>query len=62
MELSPSEPLSNLRVSRNGCHFIDRHGDPAFWLGDTQWELFRLHTPESAQGILHWQDALLYIT
>jgi hypothetical protein len=27
-------------VSPNGRHFVDRRGQPFFWLGDTQWELF----------------------
>jgi hypothetical protein len=31
---------------------VDRQGHPVFWLGDTQWELFRLFTPDTALHIL----------
>jgi hypothetical protein len=46
------EPISPLRVSPNGRHFVDAAGAPVFWLGDTQWELFRLFTPDQALHIL----------
>jgi hypothetical protein len=29
-----------IRVSENGRYFVDGNGDPFYWLGDTQWELF----------------------
>jgi hypothetical protein len=44
--------ISSLQVSANGRYFIDRQGNPAFWLGDTQWELFRMFNPEQARSIL----------
>jgi hypothetical protein len=31
---------------------VDDHGAPFFWLGDTQWELFRCFTPEEARTVL----------
>ena len=43
---------SGLLPSPNGRYFVDAAGDPAFWLGDTQWELFRLYTPDEAMEIL----------
>ncbi|MCK4276385.1 MAG: DUF4038 domain-containing protein, partial [Phycisphaerae bacterium] len=46
------KPISPIRVSPNGRHFIDSSGRPVFWLGDTQWELFRLYPPETALRIL----------
>jgi hypothetical protein len=39
-------------VSAGGRHFTDEAGTPVFWLGDTQWELFRLFTPETARRVL----------
>ena len=45
-------PISPIRVSPNGRTFVDQNGSPAFWLGDTQWELFRLFTPETGLRIL----------
>jgi hypothetical protein len=47
-----SSPLSPLRVSSNGRYFVDRADQPLFWLGDTQWELFRLFDHATALRIL----------
>ena len=54
MEISfPSlEPISPIQVSPGTRTFVDRNGSPVFWLGDTQWELFRLFTPDTAMKIL----------
>jgi len=41
-----------LHISRSGRYFTDLGGKPAFWLGDTQWELFRCFTPDTAMPIL----------
>src|SRR5579871_6371750 len=47
-----SNPISPIRVSPNGRYFVDGHGAPVFWLGDTQWELFRLFRADEALRIL----------
>jgi hypothetical protein len=41
-----------IQVSPNGRYFVDQKGQPIFWLGTTQWELFRGYTREDAQLIL----------
>ena len=41
-----------VQVSSNGRYFVDQKGQPVFWLGTTQWELFRGYTLEDAQLIL----------
>src|SRR6266542_1282116 len=41
-----------LRVSANGRYFIDYEGQPFFWLGDTQWQLFRDFSLDDAEVIL----------
>jgi hypothetical protein len=41
-----------VNVGPNGHYFVDENGDPFFWLGDTQWELFRLFTIDEARMIL----------
>ena len=41
-----------VRVSDNGRHFVDQEGRPVFWLGTTQWQLFREYTVEEAEAIL----------
>jgi hypothetical protein len=41
-----------MRVSGNGRYFVDEDKRPAFWLGDTQWELFRLFTRADAAEVL----------
>ena len=42
----------NMHVSSNGRYFVDQNGLPQFWLGDTQWNLFRCHTFEEAKIII----------
>ena len=44
--------VKNVNVGPNGHYFVDENGDPFFWLGDTQWELFRLFTIDEARTIL----------
>jgi hypothetical protein len=41
-----------IRVSGNGRYFVDQNGNPFFWLGDTQWQLFRSFTLAEAEMIL----------
>ncbi len=44
--------MACIRVSDNGRYFIDERGEPFFWLGDTQWDLFREFTFEDACAIM----------
>ena len=44
--------MGPIRVSTNGRGFIDHDNRPSFWLGDTQWELFRAFSLAEAQAIL----------
>jgi hypothetical protein len=46
------EPAYPLKVSENARYFVDQKGSPVFWLGTTQWELFRGYTLEDASTIL----------
>jgi len=46
-----------LRVAPSGRYLTDEDGKPVFWLGDTQWELLRLFTPENARRVLHDRSA-----
>jgi hypothetical protein len=39
-------------VSENRRYFVDRNGRPVFWLGTTQWQLFRDITLEEARRVL----------
>jgi uncharacterized protein DUF4038/collagenase-like protein with putative collagen-binding domain len=48
-EMRPAYPV---QVSQNGRYFTDQNGTPLFWLGTTQWELFRGYTVEDARTIL----------
>ncbi len=41
-----------VKVSPNGRYFVDQNGQPVFWLGTTQWELFRRYTQDEAKTIL----------
>lgn len=44
--------MGTIRVSANGRYFVDQDGKPFFWLGDTQWELFRCVSAADAAAIL----------
>jgi len=43
---------SCVNISENGRYFVDANNSPLFWMGDTQWNLFRCHTLEEAEIIL----------
>ena len=47
-----AEPVYPLKVSGNGRYFVDQKGEPVFWLGTTQWQLFREYSLEEARTIL----------
>ena len=44
--------MGPIRVSPSGRYFIDQNNEPFFWLGDTQWELFRAFSPADADAVL----------
>jgi hypothetical protein len=44
--------MGSVRVSDSGRTFVDQEGTPFFWLGDTQWELFRRFSLQEARTIL----------
>lgn len=44
--------MVSIRVSTDGRTFVDGDGRPFFWLGDTQWELFRAFSLREAEVIL----------
>ena len=46
------EPVFPVKVSENGRYFVDQKGQPVFWLGTTQWQLFREYKLEDARTIL----------
>jgi uncharacterized protein DUF4038/collagenase-like protein with putative collagen-binding domain len=51
-DVRAGEPVYPLKVSENRRYFIDQKGDPVFWLGTTQWQLFREYTLEEARMII----------
>ncbi len=46
------EPVYPLKVSPNHRYFVDQKGSPVFWLGTTQWQLFRDNTLDDAKAII----------
>jgi hypothetical protein len=52
-----AEPVYPLRVSENHRYFVDQKGDPVFWLGTTQWQLFREYKLEDARTIIEKSKA-----
>ena len=49
--------ISPLNVQPNQRYFSDANGAPAFFLGDTQWELFRLLSADEALHVLRDRQA-----
>jgi hypothetical protein len=47
-----AEPVYPVKVSENGRYFIDQNDIPVFWLGTTQWQLFREYSREDARTII----------
>ena len=45
-------PVLPVKVSENGRYFIDQNNNPVFWLGTTQWQIFREYTMDEARVIL----------
>lgn len=41
-----------IRIAPDGRSFVDSKGSPWFFLGDTQWELFRMFSPLDARAML----------
>jgi hypothetical protein len=50
-------PRFPIKISRNGRYFVDQAGAPVFWLGTTQWELFKGYTRDEARAIIEGSDA-----
>ena len=46
------EPVYPVKVSANGRYFVDQKDNPVFWLGTTQWQLFREYSREDARTII----------
>jgi hypothetical protein len=46
------EPVYPVKVSPNGRCFVDQKRKPVFWLGTTQWQLFREYTLDDARLII----------
>jgi hypothetical protein len=52
MNLAASGQGYPVKVSENGRYFTDQNGAPVFWLGTTQWQLFRGYSLEDAKTII----------
>lgn len=46
------EPVYPVKASPNGRYFVDQNDQPVFWLGMTQWQIFRDQTLEEARTVL----------
>jgi hypothetical protein len=49
---SAAEPVYPVKVSASGRYLVDQQDNPVFWLGTTQWQIFREYTLEEARLIL----------
>ncbi|UCG27172.1 MAG: DUF4038 domain-containing protein [Bacteroidales bacterium] len=50
--LRAQHPVFPVKISENGRYFADRNNNPVFWLGTTQWQIFREYTVGEARTIL----------
>jgi len=46
------EPVFPIKVSENQRYFIDQNNNPVFWLGTTQWQIFREYTLDEVRTTL----------
>jgi hypothetical protein len=46
------QPAYPVKVSENARYFVDQNGSPVFWLGITQWQIFREYALQDARTIL----------
>lgn len=46
-----------IRISASRRYFVDPAGNPVFWLGTTQWQLFREFTLDEARLIIEKSKA-----
>ena len=49
--------MHHIRISPNRRYFVDPAGHPVFWLGTTQWQLFREFTLDEARLIIEKSKA-----
>lgn len=47
--MKSDQPKHTVGISNDGRYFLDERSKPLFWLGDTQWELFRGYSLEEAK-------------
>ncbi|MDP2896171.1 MAG: DUF4038 domain-containing protein, partial [bacterium] len=47
-----AQPVYPIKVSENRRYFVDQKGNPVFWLGTTQWQIFREYTLDEARTTL----------
>jgi len=50
-----------VKVSDNKRYFVDQNGKPVFWLGTTQWQLFREYTLDEAKLIIEKSRATGFV-
>jgi len=50
--MKTDQPVFPVKVSHNGRYFVDSDDRPFFWLGTTQWQIFRDNTLDEAKIIL----------
>jgi len=46
------QPVFPIKVSENRRYFIDQNTNPVFWLGTTQWQIFREYTLDEVRTTL----------
>jgi hypothetical protein len=46
---SARQPVYPVKVSENGRYFVDQKDNPVFWLGTTQWQIFREYKLDEAR-------------
>ncbi len=49
---APEQQVFPVKVSDNGRYIVDSNGKPVFWMGTTQWQIFREYTLDEARVIL----------
>ena len=50
--MGKEQPVLPVKVSNNGRFFVDQKNNPFFWLGTTQWQIFREYTLDDVKFTL----------
>jgi hypothetical protein len=55
------QPIFPVKVNENGRYITDQNNNPVFWLGTTQWQIFRIHPCEARIMLKSKSNGFIFI-